>query len=102
MEDVHSFDKEEQQRIAVSVNEVVNRELKSYKEKHNTEITYHILVDNVRSVGVQGDERTYKRCMELKLKFPNNLVDYDLVARLSTSITNEVSEINRVLCDYFS
>ncbi len=99
MSNVHEFNREEQQKIAIAVDKVVKEELK--KLGLEEKINYEVAVDNVRSVGIQGDNRTYKRCAELKLRFPNNQVDYDLIERLSNQITNQVQEVNRVLCNFF-
>ena len=102
MENVHEFDKEKQHEIAISVDRIIKEELSEYERNTGLRIAYGVYVHNVRSVGVQGDQRTYERSMELKLQFPNKKIDYDIITRLSTSITNQVPEINRVLCDFFS
>ncbi len=101
MEEVHKFDKEKQHQIAKSIDGVVKDVLNEYEKLTHIIIRYEVYVYNVKSVGVQGDNRTYERAVELKLEFPGKKIDYDLVARLSTSITNQVSEVNRVLCNFF-
>jgi len=60
----------------------------------------------VRSVGVMGDERTYGHIIALRAVTTSDFMTadwarlpYDLLARVSTRITNEVPEINRVLYD---
>lgn len=59
-----------------------------------------------RSVGIQGDERTYKypvvlRIVESKDAMTANFVrlPYDVLENISTRITNEVKEVNRVVYD---
>ncbi len=47
----------------------------------------------VRSVGVQGDFRTYAHPAVV-----SGSRDWDLLERASTAITNEVREVNRVVC----
>jgi GMP synthase (glutamine-hydrolysing) len=63
----------------------------------------------VRSVGVQGDERTYEwtaavRVVESQDGMTADWVKlpYDLLERISTRITNEVRGINRVVFDITS
>ena len=63
----------------------------------------------VRSVGVMGDERTYESACVLRAveSLDGMTADwarlpYDLVARISGRITNEVRGINRVVYDVSS
>ena len=68
-----------------------------------------VLLAGVRSVGVQGDGRTYGHPVVLR---PVNSEDamtadwarlpFDLLARISNRITNEVPEVNRVVLDVTS
>ena len=61
-----------------------------------------IRIYNAKSVGVQGDDRTYAYPAEIKLINDRKFIwkddneFYDFIARLSTRITNEIREINRV------
>jgi GMP synthase (glutamine-hydrolysing) len=50
----------------------------------------------IKSVGVQGDARTYKHPFALKL-FKDTVRDWDNLNVISTDITNRFPEINRVL-----
>lgn len=53
---------------------------------------------DVKSVGVQGDKRTYLYTGEITLKDNGKVIwDPDLLQRISTRITNEVAGINRVM-----
>ncbi|MFP7707245.1 glutamine-hydrolyzing GMP synthase [Trueperella sp. LYQ141] len=68
-----------------------------------------VLLADVRSVGVQGDERTYGHPIVLRPVASEDAMsadwvrlDYDLVARISNRITNEVSDVNRVVIDVTS
>jgi GMP synthase (glutamine-hydrolysing) len=68
-----------------------------------------ILLADVRSVGVQGDERTYGHPIVLRPVSSEDAMTADwsrlpenLLARMSTRITNEVEEINRVVLDVTS
>ncbi|GAC1374305.1 MAG: hypothetical protein NVSMB47_21160 [Polyangiales bacterium] len=63
----------------------------------------------VRSVGVQGDERTYEEtaCIRAVQSTDGMTADwaklpYDLLARVSTRIANECKGINRVVYDVSS
>jgi GMP synthase (glutamine-hydrolysing) len=68
-----------------------------------------VLLADVRSVGVQGDGRTYGHPVVLRpvssedaMTADWSRVPYDTLARISTRITNEVREINRVVLDVTS
>jgi GMP synthase (glutamine-hydrolysing) len=68
-----------------------------------------VLLADVRSVGVQGDGRTYGHPAVLRPVSSEDAmtadwtrVPYDVLARISTRITNEVREINRVVLDITS
>jgi len=53
---------------------------------------------DVRSVGVQGDGRTYDYPAEIELRHDGRVVwDTDFIERLSNRITNEIKGINRVV-----
>jgi len=68
-----------------------------------------VLLGDVRSVGVQGDGRTYGHPVVLRPVSSEDAmtadwtrVSYDVLERISTRITNEVREINRVVLDVTS
>ncbi len=68
-----------------------------------------VLLADVRSVGVQGDGRTYGHPIVLRpvssedaMTADWSRVPYDTLARISTRITNEVPEVNRVVLDVTS
>ena len=68
-----------------------------------------VLLADVRSVGVQGDGRTYGHPVVLRpvssedaMTADWSRVPYDVLERISTRITNEVAEINRVVLDVTS
>lgn len=68
-----------------------------------------VLLADVRSVGVQGDGRTYGHPVVLRpvssedaMTADWSRLPYDLLARISTRITNEVPEVNRVTLDVTS
>ena len=68
-----------------------------------------VLLADVRSVGVQGDGRTYGHPIVLRPVSSEDAmtadwtrVPYDVLATISTRITNEVKEVNRVVVDITS
>ncbi|HKH88174.1 MAG TPA: GMP synthase (glutamine-hydrolyzing), partial [Acidimicrobiales bacterium] len=68
-----------------------------------------ILLADVRSVGVQGDGRTYGHPIVLRPVSSEDAMTADwarlpdgLLTRMSTRITNEVPEVNRVVLDLTS
>ena len=68
-----------------------------------------VLLADVRSVGVQGDGRTYGHPIVLRpvssedaMTADWSRLPYELLARISTRITNEVRDVNRVTLDITS
>ncbi|HWN25514.1 MAG TPA: GMP synthase (glutamine-hydrolyzing), partial [Actinomycetospora sp.] len=68
-----------------------------------------VLLADVRSVGVQGDGRTYGHPVVLRPVSSEDAMTadwtrlpYDVLERISTRITNECAEINRVVLDVTS
>ncbi|MFD0483544.1 glutamine-hydrolyzing GMP synthase [Kineococcus sp. GCM10028916] len=68
-----------------------------------------VLLADVRSVGVQGDGRTYGHPIVLRPVSSEDAMTadwtrlpYDVLAKISTRITNEVPEVNRVVLDVTS
>ncbi len=68
-----------------------------------------VLLADVRSVGVQGDGRTYGHPVVLRpvtsedaMTADWSRLPYDLLERISTRVTNEVRAVNRVVLDVTS
>jgi GMP synthase (glutamine-hydrolysing) len=68
-----------------------------------------VLLADVRSVGVQGDGRSYGHPVVLRPVSSEDAMTadwtrlpYDVTERISTRITNEVAEVNRVVLDVTS
>ncbi|WP_250001237.1 glutamine-hydrolyzing GMP synthase [Actinoplanes sp. M2I2] len=68
-----------------------------------------VLLADVRSVGVQGDGRTYGHPVVLRpvssedaMTADWSRLPYETIAKISTRITNEVRDINRVVLDVTS
>ena len=88
---------------AIVIEEVVNAGL--YRE---TAQLFAVLLP-VQSVGVMGDARTYENALVIRCVDTDDFMTadwsrlpYDLLARMSTRIINEVSGINRVCYDISS
>ena len=67
---------------------------------------YFAVLTNVRSVGVMGDARTYDYTVALRAVTTTDFMTaewaqlpYELLARASSRITNEVPNVNRVVYD---
>ena len=67
---------------------------------------YFTALTNLRSVGVMGDERTYSYAIAIRavtsidgMTADFARIPYDIIAKISTRIINEVSGVNRVLLD---
>lgn len=70
---------------------------------------YFAVITDLRSVGVMGDHRTYERLLVLRAVTTDNFmtadwahIPYELLAKASNRITNEVRGINRVAYDITS
>lgn len=68
-----------------------------------------VLLADVRSVGVQGDGRTYGHPIVLRPVASEDAmtadwvrIPYDVLEKISTRITNEVKDVNRVVLDVTS
>ena len=79
-------------------------------EKNGIKIQqYFAVLPNIRSVGVQGDTRTYGHPIIIRALTSKELLTVDwarlpheLLAKISTRITNEVKGVNRVVYDITS
>lgn len=70
---------------------------------------YFAVITDLKSVGVMGDHRTYDRLLVLRAVTTDNFmtadwahIPYELLAKASNRITNEVKGINRVAYDITS
>ena len=70
---------------------------------------YFAALTNMRSVGVMGDGRTYDHTLALRAVTTDDFmtadwakIPYDILAKVSNRITNEVEHINRVVYDITS
>ena len=68
-----------------------------------------VLLADIRTVGVQGDGRTYGHPIVLRpvssedaMTADWSRIPYEILEKISTRITNEVREVNRVVLDVTS
>jgi GMP synthase (glutamine-hydrolysing) len=95
----------ESAEIARRAGHIVEEELKKAGVYEKYWMGFAVLLP-VRSVGIQGDSRSYKRpvvvrIIESKDAMTANFsrVPYEILEAISTRITNEISEVNRVVYD---
>ncbi len=101
----------DRKRLAIlrAADSIAQEELRAAGLTHQVWQFPVVLLADVRSVGVQGDERTYGHPIVLRpvssedaMTADWSRLPYDLLARISNRITNEVAEINRVTLDITS
>ncbi|WP_188206176.1 glutamine-hydrolyzing GMP synthase [Alkalibacillus aidingensis] len=70
---------------------------------------YFTVLPGIQSVGVQGDERTYNHTIAIRAVTSVDgmtsdwaRIPWDVLERISTRITNEVNDVNRVVYDITS
>lgn len=95
----------ERLRIVREADSIVLEEMKSSGWYYKVWQSFAVLLP-VRSVGVMGDERTYEYTIALRIVTSHDgmtadwvRVPYDLLARISSRIINEVNGANRVCYD---
>ncbi|MCX8014509.1 MAG: glutamine-hydrolyzing GMP synthase [candidate division WOR-3 bacterium] len=84
---------------------IIEQELKKVGLYEKVWMAFAVLLP-IKSVGIQGDARSYKypivvRIIESKDAMTANFVKipYEILEKISTRITNEISEVNRVVYD---
>ena len=82
--------------LVKEVDSIVKSELK--KEG----ISYGVVeteVYDIKTVGVQGDSRSYNYPVQISIRHKNGKVYWnpEFINKLSTSITNNVTDVNRVV-----
>src|SRR4051812_2804005 len=99
---------EERLAIVRKADAIVQEEVANSEERHRLWQAFAVLLP-VKSVGVMGDERTYdSACVLRAVESLDGMtadwarLSWELVARISTRITNEVRGINRVTYDVSS
>jgi GMP synthase (glutamine-hydrolysing) len=98
----------ERLRILRDADTIVTSEMEAADWYYKVWQSFAVLLP-VRSVGVMGDVRTYENTVALRIVESRDgmtadwvRVPYDLLARISARIINEVSGVNRVCYDISS
>jgi GMP synthase (glutamine-hydrolysing) len=98
----------ERLRILRDADAIVVSEMKASEWYYRVWQSFAVLLP-VRSVGVMGDERTYENTIALRIVESQDgmtadwvRLPYDLLAKISTRIINEVKGVNRVCYDVSS
>jgi GMP synthase (glutamine-hydrolysing) len=98
----------ERLRVLREADSIVVSEMKSSDWYYKVWQSFAVLLP-VRSVGVMGDERTYENTIALRVVESQDgmtadwvKLPYDLLARISGRIINEVKGVNRVVYDISS
>ena len=99
---------EEKLSVLREADAIVLEELRSADLYRKTSQTFAVLLP-VQSVGVMGDARTYENALAIRSVDTNDFMTadwsrlpYDVLARMSTRIINEIKGINRVVYDISS
>jgi len=99
---------EEKLRMVREADAIVIEEMKASDWYYKVWQSFAVLLP-VKSVGVMGDERTYENTVALRIVESRDgmtadwvRVPYDILARISTRIINEVNGVNRVCYDISS
>ena len=94
--------------ILRGADQIVREEIERYDTKHTIWQFFAVLLP-VKSVGVMGDERTYANVVALRAVTSQDAmtadwarIPYDVLARISSRIINEVAGVNRVVYDISS
>ncbi len=99
---------EEKLSVLREADAIVLEELNNADLYRKTSQTFAVLLP-VQSVGVMGDARTYENAVAIRSVDTNDFMTadwsrlpYDVLARMSTRIINEIKGINRVVYDISS
>ena len=95
----------EKTEIVRKASHIIEEELKTTALYNKVWMAFAVLLP-IKSVGIQGDSRSYKypivvRIIESKDAMTANFakIPYEILEKISTRITNEISEVNRVVYD---
>ena len=95
----------EKSMIVRRASHIIEEELKKANLYDKVWMAFAVLL-SIKSVGIQGDARSYKypiviRIIESKDAMTANFakIPYEVLEKISTRITNEISEVNRVVYD---
>ena len=86
---------EELSDLETKVDEIFKQEVKKAKIKYD--IAKSRVYPNIKTVGIQGDDRSYVYVAEITLYHRGTFVrNHKFLQKLSTRIPNEIRDINKV------
>ena len=92
-------------RVVRQASKIIEEELKETQFWQNIWMSFAVLLP-IKSVGIQGDKRSYKspvvvRIIESRDAMTANFakIPFPILEQISTRITNEIDEVNRVAYD---
>jgi GMP synthase (glutamine-hydrolysing) len=84
---------------------IIEEELRNTSHWEHIWMSFAVLLP-IKSVGVQGDERSYKHPVVVRIVESRDAmtatfakIPFEILERISTRITNEIREVNRVVYD---
>ncbi len=95
----------ERTEIVRKAGAIIEDELKNTKHWKDIWMSFAVFLP-VQSVGISGDERSYRHPLVLRIVESRDAMSasfaklpYEILERISTRLTNEIKEINRVVYD---
>ncbi|MCX7941772.1 MAG: glutamine-hydrolyzing GMP synthase, partial [Dictyoglomaceae bacterium] len=95
----------ERLEILRSADFILQEELKKWKDYENIWQSFAVLIP-IKTVGIKGDQRSYEYTIAIRIVESEDgmtaqwvKVPYEILEKVSTRITNEVSGVNRVVYD---
>lgn len=95
----------ERTEVVRRVHAIIEQELRLTPHWSSIWMSFAVLLP-IKSVGIQGDERSYRSPIVLRIVESRDAMTanfsrlpYELLEKISTRITNEVREVNRVVYD---
>ena len=86
---------ENMEDLTSKVDKILREELREFGIEYDL---VRCIVHDKKTVGVQGDEGTYSYVTEIQIRKNGRIVfNYGLMEKLSSRVTNEIREINRVV-----
>ncbi len=95
----------ERAEIARKANFIVEQEMKNAGLYDKVWMAFAVLLP-IKTVGIQGDSRSYKYSVAVRIVESTDAmtanfskIPYEILGKISTRITNEIPEVNRVVYD---